>query len=153
MLSRIRPVFAACGRVVLGPFRDRSRLDRVGTGAAGGILVLAAIAMPVTVVSVAKSHTVPSWVLTLCIVIGIFGLVLIIKSCQRPLGDIAATQPANAHVVPASSSDITVKKSSLMKSGVSIPEGSSALVDDSILDESPLTIRDRPQIKPNSDKQ
>src|SRR5215813_4219034 len=82
--SRQRSIAAACVRVALGPFPEEARLDRTATGAAGGVLVLAAIALPVTVATVATAKAVTWWVLTLCALAGIVGLVLGIKSWQRP---------------------------------------------------------------------
>lgn len=157
MGKRIRSGLAACIRLALGPFRDRSRFDRIAIGAAAGVLVLAAIAMPVTVSSIASSHTAPSWVVGLCVAAGIIGVALIIKSCQRSADEMSPvaemTQPAETipveppfdHATAQAPSAIDVKSSELTESGIDIPEGSTVSVDDSILDKSPLRIRDKPK--------
>jgi hypothetical protein len=148
--SRVRSAAATCIRAVLGPFSDRYPLDRVATGAAGGTFILAAIALPVTIASVTKSGTVPSWILILCTVVAILGTVLLIKSCQRP-PNIGQAEPRISNDSPSRASDINVSKSGLTKSSIDIPKGSKVSISDSTLNESPLRIRNslRPKRKPD----
>lgn len=128
-------------RVAFGPLSDNSPLDPIPVGAAGGILVLAAIALPVTVASISK--TVATWVIAVCVVAGVAGLALIIKSVQRQ-----KTVPGRAQVHKRQDgsrqprSAIDVVKSILSKSPVDIPEHSEVLIKDSSLTDSALTIRD-----------
>jgi hypothetical protein len=138
-LSCVRSVLASCGRLAFGPFSDEPPLDRVATGAAAGVLVLAAIAVPVTIASVARSHIVPSWVVALCIGVGILAGALLIKSCQRPVTD--NKKADTAREVSRGPSAIDISRSMITKSEIDIPEGSRASVADSTLNESPLRIR------------
>lgn len=169
-VRRIRLLAAVSVRLAIGPIRDESRLDRMAIGAAGGILVLAAVGLPVTVANVAASKTVPSYVLVLCVVAGIIGLALITKSCQRPIkttqpeptvsplqnplapnapSDLAPKQPD----VSSSTSAIDVSDSKLTKSGINIPEDSKVTVVSSELSESPLTIRNRSLVNNKPDNE
>ena len=165
--GRIRLLAIACVRFAVGPLRDGSRMDRKEIGAAGGILVLAAVGLPVAVASITSSKTVPTPVLILCAVAVIIGLALIIKSCQHPKTEatpettvppiqnpLPADEPSdeqrNPPDVVSSLSAIEINKAKLTKSGISIPEGSRATIASSELDESPLTISQRPQPKNES---
>ena len=137
-------------KVVLGPFPEDARLDRTATGAAGGVLVLAGIALPVTVATVAADKAVTWWVLMLCVLLAVVGLALVVKSCQRPSPASQAhgsqrPSPGSVNDDSDDKSKIIVDRSKLEDSGISIPEGSSARVADSSLTKSPLTIRDRQQ--------
>jgi hypothetical protein len=151
IVSRIRAVAVGCVRVVLGPFSDKSKLDRNQAGPAGGVLVLVAVGLPVASSS--------AWVVAVSIVAGVVGAALIIKSLQRPRvmvpepspqgqsqqdplpGQVQPDEAASTQV--ASPPGINVTDSTLTKSGIDIPEGSQASVDHSELNESPLTIRQR----------
>jgi hypothetical protein len=155
--------------VAFGPFPDGARLDRATTGAAGGVLVLSAIALPVTVATVATSKAVTWWLLALCALAGVVGLALVIKSCQNPRPMLKSYSPhlssrgtsddaqindssSESNTIPASSSEIVVEDSELAKSSISIPEGSRAEVVNSELTESPLTIRNKAQARPDPDQ-
>jgi len=144
--SRIREVVAAWVRVAFGPFSDRSRLDRNQAGPAGGVLVLVAVGLPVTLSSI--------WVIALSIVAGVIGAALIIKSLQRPrelpgpgLQDQGNQGPFPRHVQTdeepsvqaASSRRISITDSARAKPGIDIPEGPQISVDRSELNESALS--------------
>lgn len=156
--QRIRAIGSTCIKGAFGPVSDKSRLDRNQVGAAGGILVLVAVGLPVAVDSVHKS--VPLWVIVVSVVAGVIGAALIIKSAQRPT---VLSEPQ--HPVPdqpgqstgeaetdkapgpqaARSSVIRIRKSQLNKSGVDITKDSEVDLDDVRLKKSPLNIRDRSQ--------
>jgi len=150
IVSRIRAVVVGCVRVALGPFSDKSKLDRNQAGPAGGVLVLLAVGLPVASSS--------AWVVAVSIVAGVVGAALIIKSLQRP-GVVPEPSPQSqsqqgqlpGQVQPdeaaseqaASPPGINVTDATLTKSGIDIPEGSQVSVNRSELNESPLTIRHR----------